>query len=232
MRKEEREVQILHLLKEAGKVKGTAVVIDVFRAFTVEGFLLAGDAAKVIPVAEEEKARAYTDAVKIGERKGYRLEGFDYGNSPSAVQHADLRGKTVVHTTSAGTQGIAACMPYADEVLVAALTNAKATAEYLKQSDARCVSLLSMGLMGERDTEEDLLCARYIRALLMEEDPEEILAEVPLLRYSEGKKFFDPMQQDRFPQADFALCIDTDRFGFAMKVVRVGDEYRTVRIDL
>ena len=232
MQKKETEVRILHLLKEAENARGTAVVIDVFRAFTVEGFLLAGGAAKLIPVAEEEKARAYTDAVKVGERKGYRLEGFDYGNSPSAIQQADVRGKTVVHTTSAGTQGIEACMPYADEVLVAALTNAKATAEYIVQSGVKNVSLLATGLMGERDTEEDVLCAEYIRALILGEDTAEILKEVPTLRYTEGKKFFDPLQQDRFPQADFALCIDTDRFPFAMKVIREGDAYRTVRVDL
>ena len=232
MRSEDREVRIMHLLKEAPQAGGTAVVIDVFRAFTVEGFVLAGNAAKLIPVAEEEKARSFPDAVRIGERRGYRLPGFDYGNSPSAVQHVDFSGKTVVHTTSAGTQGIAACMPYAYEVLAAALTNARATAEYIVRSGAKTVSLLAMGLMGERDTEEDLLCARYIQALILGEDTGKILAEVPSLRYTEGRKFFDPLQQDRFPQADFGLCIDTDRFPFAMKVIRDVDEYRTVRIDL
>ena len=225
-------VRILHLLKGASDVRGCAVVIDVFRAFTVEGFLLAQNAAEVIPAADVEEARSFADAVRIGERYGYRLPGFDYGNSPSALAGVDFSGKRVVHTTSAGTQGIAACMDRADEVLAAALTNASATARYLQQRDPEEVSLLCMGLMGERDTEEDILCARYIKALLEGEDPSAVLRKVPLLRYSEGRKFFDPAQQDRFPEADFALCTDVDRFDFAMRVVRSGSGYTTVRVDV
>ncbi len=225
------DVRILHLLKGADQVRGTAVVIDVFRAFTVEGFLLAGDAGKVIPVADAGEALEMQDVIRIGERHGKKLPGFDFGNSPSEIAAADFRGKTVVHTTSAGTQGIHACLPYADEVLAAALTNASATAEYLKRSGAEHVSLLCMGLMGESDSEEDTLCAEYIAALLNDEDPSDILARVPLLKETAGRKFFDPAQ-DWFPEADFALCTDTDRFGFAMKVVRDGDRLTTVRIDL
>lgn len=225
-------VRILHLLKGASEVKGSAVVIDVFRAFTVEGFLLAQNAAEVIPVADETEARSYPDAVLIGERRGYRLPGFEYGNSPSSIDGLDFSGKRVVHTTSAGTQGIAACMERADEVLAAALTNAAATAAYLRRNAPEEVSLLCMGLMGERDTEEDVLCARYIKALLEDEDPSQILKEVPLLKDGEGRKFFDPSQQDRFPEADFALCTDVDRFDFAMRVERRGSRCVTMRVDV
>ena len=44
------------MLEGAKKAKGIAVVIDVFRAFSVEAYLFAGGAQKVIPVADENLA--------------------------------------------------------------------------------------------------------------------------------------------------------------------------------
>ena len=39
---------------------------------------------------------------------GAILPGFDFGNSPSQTRGAEFRGKPLLHTTSAGTQGLAA----------------------------------------------------------------------------------------------------------------------------
>ena len=48
------------------------------------------------------------------------------------------------------------------------------------------------------------------------EDVKDIQKQANALRYSEGKKFFDPLQQDVFPKEDFALCTDVDHFDFAI----------------
>ena len=105
------EVRVLQMLEGARAAEGLTVVIDVFRAFSLEAYLLAWGAERVIPVGDEALARRIKaenpDVLLVGERGGKRLEGFDGGNSPSELQHIDVRGKTVVHTTSAGTQGIA-----------------------------------------------------------------------------------------------------------------------------
>ena len=118
------EIQILHLIEGARAARGTAVVIDVFRAFTVEAYLAQNGAAHIIPVGDKAIAYAYKevhpDAILVGERQGKILPGFDYGNSPSQLEHADLTGKTVIHTTSAGTQGIANAI-HADEILTGSL---------------------------------------------------------------------------------------------------------------
>ena len=68
----------------------------------------------------------------------------------------------------------------------------------------------------ERETEEDTLCAQYMRHLSLGEDVKDIQKQANALRYSEGKKFFDPLQQDVFPKEDFALCTDVDHFDFAI----------------
>ena len=49
---------------------------------------------------------ACPDALLVGERHARRLPGFDAGNSPTEVIALDVAGRTVVHTTHAGTQGL------------------------------------------------------------------------------------------------------------------------------
>ena len=56
-----------------------------------------------------------------------------------------------MHTTNAGTKGI---------------VNAKAIAEYIKVKEPKEVSLVCMGLDALKETEEDSLCAYYIKSLL------------------------------------------------------------------
>ena len=130
------DVQILHLIDGAKEAKGLTVIIDVFRAFTVETYLSRNNAAKIIPVGDVQIAFDYRqkhpDAILCGERKGIIIDGFDYGNSPSQIEHVDFTGKTVIHTTSAGTQGIANAKATADEIIGGNLVAAKAIARYIK----------------------------------------------------------------------------------------------------
>ena len=39
------------------------------------------------------------------------------------------------------------------------------------------------------------------------------------LRETDGAKFFDPARTE-FPQADFPLCVDCDRFPFVLRLER------------
>ncbi len=215
-------IQILQLLEGARAARGLTVIIDVFRAFSLEAYLFARGAEKVIPVGEAELAyqlkRENPHFILAGERRGRILPGFDMGNSPSQMLAVDVAGKTVVHTTSAGTQGIA-CAVNAHEILGGSLVNAKATAEYIRRSGAETVSLVCMGLDALYPTEEDTLCALYIKALL-EGESIDLQAEIDSLRYTSGAKFFDPGQWDVFPVDDFPMCTAADRFDFVLKLLR------------
>lgn len=212
-------IKILHLIDGAKKATGITVIIDVFRAFTVESYLIKNGAERVVPIAEKETAYKCRDdnpeIILIGERHGKILDGFDYGNSPSQIENVSFVGKTAVHTTSAGTQGIANAKQ-ADEILVAGLVNAKATAEYIKAKNPDEVSLVCMGLEGKKQTDEDNLCAEYIKSIL-ENQPIEMKERTESLKLTSGAKFFDKFLQDVFPQKDFFLCTDVDRFDFALK---------------
>ncbi len=202
------DIQLLQLVEGARQAKGLTVIIDVFRAFTTESFIMRRNPHKLIPVGDVEVALDYRakhpDAILCGERGGAIIEGFDYGNSPSVVAEEDFTGKTVIHTTSAGTQGIVNAVG-ADEILGGCLVNANAVAHYIKKKQPEVVSLVCMGLAGKRPTDEDSLCAEYIKGLLEDRPLADMDERVNALRYTDGAKFFDETQQHIFPRMDFEL---------------------------
>ena len=220
------EIRILQMLEGAKKAEGITVVIDVFRAFSVEAYLFAKGAKKVIPVADENLAyrlkAEHPEYLLVGERGGKMLPGFDAGNSPSQLLGIDVQGKTVVHTTSAGTQGLFGAAG-ADRIFGGALVNAAATAKYIKQSGAECVSLVAMGLAGISPTEEDDLCAAYIKSCIEGNPIPPTEEAIAVLKATSGAKFFDPAQSEVFPTADFEMCIKADIFDFAMELVSDGE---------
>lgn len=213
-------IEILQLIDGAKKARGLAVIIDVFRAFTVEAYLMNANAEKIIPVGDIDFAYEYKqknpEVLLVGERGGKICDGFDYGNSPSQIKNIDFSGKTVLHTTSAGTQGIANATN-ADLILTGSLTNAKAVAEYIKLLNPENVSLVCMGLEAKEPTQEDTLCAEYIKSIL-ENNPIDLNEKIEELKFTSGAKFFDASQQEIFPQADFDLCTKVDIFSFVLKV--------------
>lgn len=223
------EIQIYQLIEGARRARGLAVIIDVFRAFSVECYAFSRGARSIFPVAGIDEAfalkRANPGALLVGERGGRKCEGFDCGNSPSQLEAFDVRGRAIVHTTSAGTQGVANASG-ASEIVGASLVNAAATAQYILQRAPETVSLVCMGLDGVRETDEDTLCAEYIAARLRGESPD-LTERVARLRETSGRKFFDPAQQAVFPRRDFEMCTQVDRFPYALAVRR--DE--TLRVE-
>ena len=213
-------IKILHMVEGAKEATGITVIIDVFRTFTVEAYLMNNNAAKIIPVGDKEIAYNYKEKDKnivlVGERQGKILPGFDYGNSPSQIENVDFTNKVVVHTTSAGTQGIVNAKN-ADEILTGSLVNAKAIANYILKKEYKDVSLVCMGLDAVAQTDEDNLCAYYIKSIL-EGNQVELSEEIEKLKKTSGKKFFDKSIQDIFPEKDFFLSTEVDKFNFVLKL--------------
>ena len=213
-------INILQLIEGAKKAKGLTVVIDVFRAFSFEAYCLHLGAEKIIPVGAVEEAyklkEENPDMILAGERHGKILPGFDCGNSPSEALKLDLKGKTVVHTTSAGTQGIVNAKD-ADEIIGGSLVCAKAISEYIKEKNPDDVSLVCMGLEAKSETEEDTLCAEYIKNLLLGYETD-LDAEIENVKKTSGAKFFDKAQNDVFPEKDFHMCVEVDKFDFIVKL--------------
>lgn len=214
-------IETYHLLDGARLADGLAVIIDVFRAFSMECWLYAMGAREVRPVGGIEEAFAWRQkdpgCVLVGERHGRIIPGCDLGNSPSSIDPEMIRGKRVIHTTSAGTQGLTGAVR-AEVLLTGSFVNAKATAEYILRQAPEKVSLVCMGKEGLAEAEEDELCAVYLRSLLEGREMPDIDSRLEALMYGGGKHFFDPAQADIYPEKDFWMCIARDRFDFPLRV--------------
>jgi 2-phosphosulfolactate phosphatase len=216
-------IDFLDHVDGARQARGIAVVIDVFRAFSVAPHAFDAGAERVFPVGEVDDAfelgRRFPGAVLAGERHARKLPGFDAGNSPTEIRALDLRGKLLVHTTHAGTQGLVNASQ-ADEVLTGAFVNISAVCRYVQERGADLVSLVRMGHEARERCAEDDLYAECLGQLLRGQPAP--LADVrDRLRNSPAaRKFFDPAC-DWAPRDDFDYCTEVDRFDFVLRLRRV-----------
>ena len=216
------DIRILDFVDGARAARGLAVIIDVFRAFSVACYACAGGAARVIPVGEIAEAlrlkSEHEGYLIAGERHARKLEGFDFGNSPTEIERADLVGKTLVHTTHAGTQGLVNAV-HADEVLTGSLVNAAAIVRYIQQHRPAVVSLVRMGHEARVRCEEDDLCAELLAARRRGESFDTSSVRERLRTAPAAAKFFDPAATWA-PARDFELCTEVDRFDFVLRLRR------------
>src|SRR5512143_3699263 len=97
-------------LETCHEATGLVIVIDVIRAFSNAAYAFAGGAERIYPVGTIEDAlelkRENHGMLACGEVGVIPPEGFDFGNSPTQTVKLDLKGRTLVQRTGAGTQGI------------------------------------------------------------------------------------------------------------------------------
>ena len=214
------KINILQLLEGAKKAVGLTIIVDVFRAFSTACYAFDFGAAKIIPVGNIEDAyqlkKANPEFLLIGERNEMKPPGFDFGNSPAQLTPARLKGKTIIHTTSSGTQGIETAQG-TNEIITGSFVNAGAIVQYIKNQKPEKVSIVCMGYACEYPTDEDTFCAEYIRNELLG-IPNDFEKMTKLIREGSGKRFFDPKKQEWAPAEDFNLCLQLNLFSFVLKV--------------
>ena len=229
------KIDILKFFEGAHKAKGVAVIIDVFRAFSVGCYAFDAGAVRIIATKGVDEAfqlkKKYINSVLAGEREEKKIEGFDFGNSPTEIIKADLHGKTFIHTTTAGTRGLVNAVN-ADAVITGSFVNAGAIVRYIKAINPEHVSLVAMGYRATLSAEEDLLCAELIEAGLNDKSniSEKRISD---LQYTSGKRFFNPENIDFSPPTDFFLCIMRDRFNFVLQAeTRFDGNINLMKIDI
>jgi 2-phosphosulfolactate phosphatase len=229
------KVEILEFVSGAEKATGAVVIIDVFRAFSTACYAYDSGAARFIVTDTVEKAftlkKEYRNSVLVGERDEKKIEGFDYGNSPTELIKADLRGRIVIQSTTAGTKGMISAVN-ADIILAGSLVNASAIIKYLRKLNPPKVTLVAMGYRATVSADEDLLCAEILKSGLAgnEKSYQEQINE---LRSGSGARFFKPSNIDYSPPTDFFLCTMINRFGFILRGERRFDNNMDlVRIDI
>ncbi len=128
-------IQIFNPSDDASQISGFTIVVDVFRAFSVSYYVDDNNPGKYIISESIKHSMRLKDEISasilIGERNGIKVDGFEYGNSPTEIHGNDFSEKTVVHTTTAGTRGLL-LQPSENEVVVGSFVNSQALLDYIK----------------------------------------------------------------------------------------------------
>lgn len=147
----------------------TVFVIDVLRATTTVCAALANGARACIPVGSIEDAMRLAQTLErrevllAGERGAVRIDGFDLGNSPLEMTEATVRSKTVIMTTTNGTEALLAASLGAAVYLAAAVNLSAAAArarEVLRETDDLLV--LCAGREGEFGLDDAYTAGRLL----------------------------------------------------------------------
>jgi 2-phosphosulfolactate phosphatase len=139
----------------------------------------------------------------------------------------DLTGATVVHRTSAVTQGLVRCLG-SRWLFAASFVNAAATVTALQAADADDVTFVITGASLGRDGDEDLACAELLAARLRGRDPDPapFLARVPA---SDAGRVFGPGGPEWAPVSDLVAACEVDRFATAL-VASPSEDGRAVAV--
>jgi len=216
------EIRIESLLEGARRAEGTVIVIDVYRAFTTSAIAFSRGAKKIILVAEVEDAlelkRQGIGDLCMGEVGGERPEGFDFGNSPFEMSTADVEGKTLIQSTRAGTVGADAARK-AERLYVSSLVVAKATACAVQRDRAELITIVAMGLGGYNRTDEDEVCALYLRNIIEGRSPDPKAVRSLILAGASSQNF-DDAAQPWMHAMDREIALRVNSVPFAMTVNR------------
>lgn len=104
------------------------VIIDVLRSSTTICAALKNGAREVIPAPDIENATKISANLSSdsrllgGERQGKKIDGFDLGNSPLEYTPEKIGGKTIVFTSTNGSETAYKCR-YASMALIGAFVN-------------------------------------------------------------------------------------------------------------
>jgi 2-phosphosulfolactate phosphatase len=211
-------VNIIHAtgIEGARHARGTVVVIDVLRSFTVSAYALAGGARECRLVRTVIEALALAEqtpgAILCAEEDALPVDGIPISNSPTQIRELDLQGKVLIQRSTAGTQAAAAVQ--GDDIFAASLVVARATAQACLLRNPATLTLVASA-----DHPEDHACAGYIAAVIRGEAPnlEDMLRP---LRDTERYRRVLSGAWPGFPATDLELSLTADRFDFAMPLAR------------
>lgn len=236
------QVRRLSLADGARAAEGTAVIIDVFRAFTCEPLMLNAGAKRIILEGDPATCLAWReqrepDAVLVGEANERPIDGFDLTNSPWLILQRGqslFEGRTVVHRTTSGVTGALAAFPNCDEVLLASFLTAGATAAHILSRRPPVVSIVAMGIRSQSPAPEDEACGDLIESRLGESrlgqrGYNHLAALTQILGHETAQKF---LRADRpyLPAQDVSLCLQVDLFDFALRAEKRDGQIEAVPV--
>lgn len=143
------------------------VIVDIFRATSSICYGIENGAKAIIPVAEVEECEAYReqglDYLLAAERNGEVVTGFDFGNSPFSYTKEKVSGKTVVLTTTNGTQALHLSRK-AKKIVIGSFLNLTALCNWLKTQNEN-ILLVCAGWKSNFNLEDTLFAGAVVDQL-------------------------------------------------------------------
>lgn len=201
------------------------VIIDVLRATSVMITALANGAKAVYPYKDIESVLENSKKSKSfvlgGERKGLKIEGFDFGNSPLEYTKEAVSGKDMFMTTSNGTRAIENSANGSKKLFIAAFLNVESVAKEILEENNDTVIICSG--TDNNFSLDDALCAGEIIRRVKEKNRDIQLTDISLAMKRlaetslgieetlEGSKHFEYLKTIGF-YGDMNHCFTMDMF--------------------
>lgn len=201
------------------------VIIDVLRATSVMITALANGAKAVYPYKDIESVLENSKKSKSfvlgGERRGLKIEGFDFGNSPLEYTKEAVSGKDMFMTTSNGTRAIENSANGSKKLFIAAFLNVESVAKKILEENDDTVIICSG--TDNNFSLDDALCAGEIIRRVKEKNRDIQLTDISLAMKRlaetslgieetlEGSKHFEYLKTIGF-YGDMNHCFTMDMF--------------------
>lgn len=208
-----------------GKV---CVIIDVLRATSTIATALANGAEAVIPVSGIDDCKAFEGLphhILAAERDGRTCPGMVHGNSPLEYSAGTVAGKTLVLTTTNGTQALVLAQQ-AEERYIASFLNLTATTAHLTELGKDTI-LICAGWKGRVNLEDTLLAGAMVQRLIPHFSIADDAALLALGAFNNYEKtLHNKVLQSAHAQRlahigirdDIAFCLRTDHYPIVCKM--------------
>jgi len=142
------------------------VVVDILRATTIITTMFKNGLYKLLPVKNLDEAKAYKEKgfMVAAERNGKKLDFADFNNSPYVFTPEIVKGKTLVYSSTNGTNTIDS-VKSAKKVVIASFLNLSAVTDYIQKSNKNVVILCS-GWQGNFCSEDAIFAGALSERLL------------------------------------------------------------------
>lgn len=145
------------------------VVNDIFRATSAICTAFEHGAKAMIPVETIEEARVLQKKGYLAgaERNAEKVAGFDFGNSPYDYMGDNIKGKTLVLTTTNGTRAIEVAKNHSEIIVIGSFLNITALSKWLV-GQKKNVIILCSGWKGRINLEDSLFAGALTKELMQD----------------------------------------------------------------
>ena len=211
------EISVAYIPPTTTPYGNTCIVIDVLRATSVITVLLDLGVKEIYPTATIEEARTLKQSLEasnkkvllLGERDGLPPEGFDHGNSPTALLDNPSVPSVAVQATTNGTPALLSCYG-ASSVIAAAPLNLSVACRHAVDA-GNDVLIVCAGLRGKFAEDDMLAAGMFVEKLISLGGTSTDIATEALMLYKKSKEYFaEALRRTEHGQKTFELGFNKD----------------------